>query len=127
MLNKGPHIVDAIRFLDDVFARMHEHHDKRTTLLRRLSISDAFNLPIPTDVGRPEATPRPARSGLRLDLHDRTLHRDSQALRTSVTLDRDADCSPAVRRRFISVAFLVPGLPPRDDPGVNTSCDNPAI
>ena len=56
MLNKGPHIVDAIRFLDDVFARMHEHHDKRTTLLRRLSISDAFNLPIPTDVGRPEAT-----------------------------------------------------------------------
>ena len=56
MLNKGPHIVDAIRFLDDILARMEEHHDKRTTLLRRLSISDAFNLPIPRDVGRPEAT-----------------------------------------------------------------------
>ena len=45
MLNKGPHIVEAIRFLDNVFARMHEHQDKRTPLLRRLSISDAFNMP----------------------------------------------------------------------------------
>ena len=44
MLNKGPHILDAIRFLDDIFARMHQHQDKRTPLLRRLSISDAFNL-----------------------------------------------------------------------------------
>ncbi len=46
MLNKGPHILEAIRFLDNVFARMHEHQDKRTPLLRRLSISDAFNLPV---------------------------------------------------------------------------------
>jgi pyruvate kinase len=41
MLNKGPHITDAVRFLDDVFARMHEHQDKRTSLLRRLSIATA--------------------------------------------------------------------------------------
>jgi pyruvate kinase len=42
MLDKGAHITAALRFLDDVFARMHEHEDKRTPLLRRLSISDAF-------------------------------------------------------------------------------------
>jgi pyruvate kinase len=42
MLNKGPHIVSAMRFLDDVFARMHEHQDKRTPMLRRLSVSTAF-------------------------------------------------------------------------------------
>ena len=42
MLNKGPHIVDAIGFLDDVFARMHDHQDKRTALLRRLSVSTTF-------------------------------------------------------------------------------------
>ena len=43
MLNKGPHIADAIRFLDDVFARMHEHQDKRTSLLRRLSVAGALD------------------------------------------------------------------------------------
>ena len=43
MLNKGPHIADAIRFLDDVFARMHEHQDKRTSLLRRLSVATALD------------------------------------------------------------------------------------
>jgi pyruvate kinase len=43
MLNKGPHIVDAIRFLNDVFSRMHQHQDKRTPLLRRLSISNVFS------------------------------------------------------------------------------------
>ena len=42
MLTKGPHITDAIRFLDDVVARMHEHHRKRTLLLRRLSVSTRF-------------------------------------------------------------------------------------
>ena len=45
MLNKGPHITDAIRFLDDVFGRMHEHQDKRTSLLRRLSVSTALDSP----------------------------------------------------------------------------------
>lgn len=43
MLNKGPHVVDAIRFLDDVFTRMHEHQDKGTALLRPLSISRALD------------------------------------------------------------------------------------
>lgn len=42
MLNKGPHIVAAVRFLDDVFARMHDHQDKRTPMMRRLSISTSL-------------------------------------------------------------------------------------
>jgi hypothetical protein len=41
MLTKGL-IVAALRFLDDVFGRMHEHQDKRTPVLRPLSVSTAF-------------------------------------------------------------------------------------
>jgi len=40
MLNKGPQIVDTVAFLADVLNRMEEHHDKRMSLLRRLSVSD---------------------------------------------------------------------------------------
>ncbi|WP_245627320.1 pyruvate kinase [Kribbia dieselivorans] len=36
MLNKGPHIVDAVRFLDDLLSRMEEHQNKKSSLLRRL-------------------------------------------------------------------------------------------
>ncbi|MFD0867314.1 pyruvate kinase, partial [Tessaracoccus lubricantis] len=36
MLNKGPHIVEAIRFLHDVLQRMQAHLSKKQTLLRRL-------------------------------------------------------------------------------------------
>jgi pyruvate kinase len=36
MLNKGPHIVDAVDALDDVLHRMTDHHDKNNTLLRPL-------------------------------------------------------------------------------------------
>lgn len=39
MLNKGPYIVEAMRFLLDVFDRMGDHQDKRTPMLRRLSVS----------------------------------------------------------------------------------------
>jgi pyruvate kinase len=39
MLNKGPHIVEAVVFLDGVLKRMQEHQHKRRTLLRRLSIA----------------------------------------------------------------------------------------
>jgi pyruvate kinase len=42
MLNKGPHILDAIGFLGDIVGRMHEHQDKQTALLRRLAVSDEF-------------------------------------------------------------------------------------
>jgi pyruvate kinase len=36
MLNKGPHILDAIRTLDDVLRRMQEHQSKKRPLLRAL-------------------------------------------------------------------------------------------
>lgn len=37
MLNKGPHILEAIRILDDILRRMQLHQRKKRTLLRRLS------------------------------------------------------------------------------------------
>jgi pyruvate kinase len=37
MLNKGPHIADAVRILDDILRRMGDHQDKKRALLRRLS------------------------------------------------------------------------------------------
>lgn len=36
MLNKGPHILDAIQMLDDILQRMQEHQNKKSALLRRL-------------------------------------------------------------------------------------------
>ena len=36
MLNKGPHIVDAIAALDSILGRMQRHQDKKRSLLRRL-------------------------------------------------------------------------------------------
>lgn len=39
MLNKGPYIVDTVRFLNDVLERMAAHSSKRRIMLRRLSIS----------------------------------------------------------------------------------------
>ena len=40
MLNKGPHVVDVLRFLDDVLQRMQRHQQKRRAMLRKLAISD---------------------------------------------------------------------------------------
>jgi pyruvate kinase len=39
MLNKGPHVVDAVRFLSDVLDRMQAHQRKKTTMLRALAVS----------------------------------------------------------------------------------------
>ncbi len=39
MLNKGPHIVEAVVFLGDVLERMREHQAKKRTLLRRLAVT----------------------------------------------------------------------------------------
>lgn len=36
MLNKGPHIGDAVTVLDDILCRMTEHHHKKSALMRRL-------------------------------------------------------------------------------------------
>lgn len=39
MLNKGPYIPTAIRFLDAILTRMEGHQDKKSSLLRRLRLS----------------------------------------------------------------------------------------
>ena len=36
MLNKGPHILEAMRTLDDILRRMQEHQTKKRPLLRAL-------------------------------------------------------------------------------------------
>jgi pyruvate kinase len=36
MLNKGLHIVDAIRVLDNILQRMQTHQGKKRSMLRRL-------------------------------------------------------------------------------------------
>jgi pyruvate kinase len=40
MLNKGPYIVETVRFLNGVLERMDAHQAKRRQLMRRLSISE---------------------------------------------------------------------------------------
>ncbi len=45
MLNKGPYIVDTVRFLDDILARMNEHRAKGRPMLRKLSVSDIQGTP----------------------------------------------------------------------------------
>jgi pyruvate kinase len=39
MLNKGPHILEAIRALDDILRRMQEHQSKKRSLLRPLRVA----------------------------------------------------------------------------------------
>jgi pyruvate kinase len=36
MLNKGPHVTEAVRTLDDILRRMQDHQNKKVALLRRL-------------------------------------------------------------------------------------------
>jgi pyruvate kinase len=36
MLNKGPHITEAMRTLDDILRRMQDHQTKKRPLLRAL-------------------------------------------------------------------------------------------
>jgi len=40
MLNKGPHVIEAVRFLDNVLERMQRHQQKKRSMLRKLSISE---------------------------------------------------------------------------------------
>jgi len=42
MLNKGPHIVAAVRALDDILTRMQAHQRKKTAMLRHLMLADRF-------------------------------------------------------------------------------------
>jgi pyruvate kinase len=40
MLNKGPYIVETVRFLNGILERMDAHQSKQRTMMRRLSISE---------------------------------------------------------------------------------------
>ena len=39
MLNKGPHIVEAVQTLDDILQRMQGHHNKKRSMLRKLQLA----------------------------------------------------------------------------------------
>jgi len=41
MLNKGDHVLEAVRFLDDILHRMKAHHLKKRSMLRRLEVDHA--------------------------------------------------------------------------------------
>jgi pyruvate kinase len=42
MLGKGPHIVDAVRVLDDILRRMEPHQYKKRSMLRALNVARVF-------------------------------------------------------------------------------------
>lgn len=42
MLNKGPHVVAAVRTLDDILRRMEGHQHKKRSMLRRLKLAERF-------------------------------------------------------------------------------------
>jgi pyruvate kinase len=42
MLNKGPHILEAVRTLDDILRRMQAHQAKKQSMLRELRLARAF-------------------------------------------------------------------------------------
>lgn len=42
MLNKGPHILQTIKMLSDILARMEAHQHKKTSMLKNLRVTEAF-------------------------------------------------------------------------------------
>jgi pyruvate kinase len=47
MLNKGPHVLDAIRMLDDILRRMQAHQSKKRPLMRALRLFRTPGAPAP--------------------------------------------------------------------------------
>ena len=43
MLNKGPHITEAVRTLDDILRRMQNHQNKKRSMLRKLQLASEFS------------------------------------------------------------------------------------
>ncbi len=39
MLNKGPHVVSAVKVLDDILRRMQSHQAKKRAMLRELNLA----------------------------------------------------------------------------------------
>ncbi len=42
MLNKGPHVTEAVEMLDDILQRMQGHHCKKRSMLRKLQLATEF-------------------------------------------------------------------------------------
>jgi len=42
MLNKGPHLLKAVKMLDDILQRMQGHHRKKHSMMRELQLASAF-------------------------------------------------------------------------------------
>jgi len=42
MLNKGPHVVEALRALDSILRRMQAHQQKKRSMMRQLGIASTF-------------------------------------------------------------------------------------
>ncbi len=42
MLNKGDHIIEAVKMLDDILQRMQGHHRKKRSMLRKLHLATEF-------------------------------------------------------------------------------------
>ena len=47
MLNKGPHIVQAVQTLDDILGRMQAHQEKKRSMLRKLGVAAGFSGGVP--------------------------------------------------------------------------------
>jgi pyruvate kinase len=60
MLNKGPLVLEAVRFLDDVLRRMHGHQQKKFSMLRRLAVC---GLAVEALRGLPHGHDQPPRNG----------------------------------------------------------------
>ena len=54
MLNKGPHIVETVRTLDNILGRMQGHQFKKQSMLRELSLAGALEGTYPLE-NRPPA------------------------------------------------------------------------
>jgi pyruvate kinase len=60
MLNKGPHVLDAIRMLDDILRRMRAHQSKKRPRMRALR---SFRTPGAAPARAAATTARSARRG----------------------------------------------------------------
>jgi pyruvate kinase len=58
MLNKGPYVLNAVRFLDDVLRRMQDHQHKKASMMRRLSVCGLADAAL--EAGRARASAEPA-------------------------------------------------------------------
>jgi len=58
MLNKGPHILEAMAALDDILRRMETHQSKKRAMLRTLHLANRFANPLPPVTLASIAAPR---------------------------------------------------------------------